>query len=112
LQKLTTGLAITRLTWECQDLQEQLAASTDANQHLTDEQRRLVEKRLEGLQRDLQQVVSKKDVIEKHLQPALDALLHEYAAIQETAARAGLQAPSQVAPRMIYRTQQPSGYGQ
>ena len=32
VQKLTTGLAITRLTWECHDLQDQLAASTEANQ--------------------------------------------------------------------------------
>src|SRR5207247_2532322 len=52
LQKLTTGLAVVHLTWECQELHEQLAASVEANQQLTDEQRRLIEKRLEALQRD------------------------------------------------------------
>ena len=82
VQKLTTGLAITRLTWECHDLHDQLAASTEANQELTDEQRRLLEKRLEGLQRDLSQVIAKKEVLERHLHPALEALLTEYTAVQ------------------------------
>jgi hypothetical protein len=111
LQKLTTGLAITRLTWECHDLQDQLAASTEANQDLTDEQRRLLEKRLEALQRDLQQVIAKKEVLERHLHPALDALLTEYTAVQDSATRAGLRAPAQGTPVMPYRTQQPAGYG-
>jgi hypothetical protein len=111
VQKVTTGLAITRLTWECHDLQDQLAASTEANQELTDEQRRLLEKRLEGLQRDLQQVIAKKEVLERHLQPALDALLTEYTAVQDSATRAGLRAPAQGTPVMPYRTQAPAGYG-
>jgi hypothetical protein len=112
LHKLTTGLAIVHLTWECQELQEQLAASVEANQELTDEQKRLLEKRLEALQRDLQQVTAKKDVLERHVQPALDALLQEYAAVQDTATRAGLRAPVRLAPVAPYRTQQPAGYGQ
>ena len=111
VQKLTTGLAITRLTWECHDVHDQLAASTEANQELTDEQRRLLEKRLEGLQRDLHQVIAKKEVLERHLQPALDALLTEYAAVQDSATRAGLRAPAQGTPVMPYRTQSPAGYG-
>ena len=111
VQKLTTGLAITRLTWECHDLHDQLAASTEANQELTDEQRRLLEKRLEGLQRDLSQVIAKKEVLERHLQPALDALLTEYTAVQDSATRAGLRAPAQGTPVMPYRTQSPAGYG-
>jgi hypothetical protein len=100
------------LTWECQELQEQLAGSVEANQELTDEQKRLLEKRLEALQRDLQQVTAKKEVLERHLQPALDALLHEYSAVQDTATRAGLTAPARLAPVVPYRTQQPAGYGQ
>ena len=111
VQKLTTGLAITRLTWECHDLQDQLAASTEANQELTDEQRRLLEKRLEGLQRDLSQVIAKKEVLERHLQPALEALLTKYTAVQDSATRAGLRAPAQGTPVMPYRTQSPAGYG-
>ena len=112
LQKLTTGLALVHLTWECQELHEQLAGSVEANQELTDEQKRLLEKRLEALQRDLQQVTAKKEVLERHLQPALDALLHEYSAVQDTATRAGLTAPARLAPVVPYRTQQPAGYGQ
>jgi hypothetical protein len=112
VHKLTTGVALTQLTWECAELQEQLAAATEANQHLTDEQRRLLEKRLDGLQRDLAQVVAKKEVLERHYHPALDALLNEYTAVQDSATRVGLRAPSPVAPPMPYRRQQPAGYGQ
>ena len=110
--KLSTGLAMTRLTWECGDLQDQLAVSTEANQQLTDEQRRLLEKRLEALERDLRQVIAKKEVVERHLQPALDALLNEYTAVQQAATQAGFRAPARVTPPMPYRTQSPAGYGQ
>ena len=112
LTKLTTGLAVVHLTWECQELQEQLAGSIEANQELTDEQKRLLEKRLQGLQRDLQQVLQKKEVLEKHLQPALDALLNEYNAVQDVATRAGVPAPPRQAPAVPYRQQLPGGYAQ
>jgi len=112
LQKLTTGLSVVHLTWECQELQEQLAGAVEANQDLTDEARRLLEKRIAALQRDLTQVLQKKEVLEQHLQPAVDALLHEYSAVQETASRAGFTAPARLTPAMPYRQQQPSGYAQ
>jgi hypothetical protein len=112
LGKLSTGLAVTQLTWQCQELQEQLTAATEANTHLTDEEKRLLEKRYDGLRRDLAAVMQKKDVLEKHLQPAIDALLSEYAAVQEVATKAGLRAPSVSTPQMPYRRQQPSGYSQ
>jgi hypothetical protein len=112
LQKLTTGLAITRLTWECTEVQEQLAGAIDANQELTDEQRRLLERRLAALQRGLHHVMAKKEVVERHLQPAVEALLQEYTAVQDSATRAGLRAPTLVPSATPYRTQQPSGYGQ
>lgn len=112
LQKLTTGLAVTRLTWECHELQEQLAASIEANHELTDEQRRLLEKRLEALQRDLSQVLAKKEVLERHVQPALDALLHAHAAVQEHATQLGVRAPSSTLTPAPFRRQLPAGYGQ
>jgi regulator of replication initiation timing len=112
LGKLSTGLAVTQLTWECDDLKSQLAGSIESNQELTDEQRRLLERRLEALERDLKQVIAKKDIVEKHLQPALDALLQEYQAVQSVATQAGFRAPAKVGPVMPYRTQGPGGYGQ
>jgi hypothetical protein len=112
LGKLSTGLAITQLTWQCQELQEQLTAATDANTHLTDEEKRLLEKRYEALRRDLAAVMQKKEVLEKHLQPAIDALLSEYSAVQDVATRAGLRAPTLRAPQMPYKRQQPSGFSQ
>jgi hypothetical protein len=111
-QKLTTSLAVTKLTWECTELQEQLASSIEANQELTDEARRMLEKRLEGLQRDLQQVLARKEVVERHLQPAIEALLHEYAAVQEVATQAGLRAPSRGRATSPYGPQLPAGYSQ
>jgi hypothetical protein len=111
LQKLTTGLAITRLTWECAEIQDQLAGAIDANQHLSEEQRRLLERRLEALDRDLTHVMAKKEVVERHLQPAVDALLSEYAAVQQTATQAGLRAPGRGTPPLPYQTQFPAGYG-
>ena len=89
-----------------------MAGAIDANQELTDEQRRLLERRLVALQRDLQHVMAKKEVVERHLQPAVEALLQEYTAVQDSATRAGLRAPARVPSATPYRTQQPSGYGQ
>jgi hypothetical protein len=111
-QKLSTSLAITKLTWECTELQEHLAASIEANHELTDESRRMLEKRLEGLQRDLHQVMARKEVVERHLQPAIDALLHEYAAVQEVATHAGLRAPSRGRNAVPHSPQLPAGYTQ
>jgi hypothetical protein len=110
--KLSTGLAITTLTWECTDLQAQLTAATDANSHLTDEERRLLERRYQSLRQDLAAVMAKKDATEKHLQPAIDALLSEYTAVQSVATKAGLRAPTVTSPPMPYQQQAPSGYSQ
>ena len=109
--QLTTGLAIARLTWDCHDLQDQLAAAAEGNQHLTDEARRAIEKLNESLGRELRHVADKIDVKDKFLKPALDELMQEYAAVQSVATRAGLRAPSQRIPSMPYRTQMPVGYG-
>ena len=56
-------------------------------------------------------MIAKKEVLERHLQPALEALLTEYTAVQDSATRAGLRAPVQGTPVMPYRTQSPAGYG-
>jgi len=112
LQKLATGLAMTRLTWEVHELHDDLAAAEGVNAHLTDEQRHLLRQRLETLQRELDQVAQKKATVERHLQPAIDALLGEYSAVQQEAARVGLRAPLITPPRMPYRSQGPGGYGQ
>lgn len=113
LDKITTGLAVVRLTWECDELQEQLAASVEANVQLSDEQRRAMEKRLEGLRRDLQRVIAKKEVIERHLQPAYHGLLDEYARLQDYAAQAGLRtAGTPAIPPTPYGRQHPSGVAQ
>jgi hypothetical protein len=112
LGKLSTSMAITRLTWDCHQIQDELAAATENNQHLTDEQRRILEKRYESMQRSLLQVMQKTEVLEKHLQPAIDELLKQYTATQDVATKAGLRAPTVTSPQMPYRRQSPSGYSQ
>jgi DNA repair exonuclease SbcCD ATPase subunit len=112
LQKLATGLSLTHLTWEVHELHGTLAAAEGVNTQLTDEQRRLIQQRLEALQRELEQVTQKKATIEQHLQPAIEALLHEYSAVQQEAARVGIRAPSMRPKRTPYRGQGPMGYGQ
>jgi hypothetical protein len=111
LAKLSTGVAITQLTWECHELQEALDEATEANSHVTDEQRRLLQLRLASLQRDLKHVMEKKEAAEKHLQPAVEALLADYTRVLNHAADTGLSAPSVQPPRARYGTQSPSGYG-
>jgi hypothetical protein len=97
LGKLATGMALSRLVWDCHQLQEDLTAAAEGNAHLSDEERRLLEKRFESLQRNLAQVMAKTDVVEKHLQPAVDELLREYTRTQDAAGRAGLGAPTSTA---------------
>ncbi len=110
--KLTTGLAVTRLTWECGELQEQLAGAAEGNSQLTDEQRRILDKRIEAVGRELNSVLKKAEVVGQHLQPALTALLQEYQAVQHVATQAGLRAPSPQPRQTPYRGQLPAGYGQ
>ena len=112
LGRLSTATALTKLTWECSELGEQLNAATDGNAHLSDEERRLLENRYTTLRRNLAEVMQKIEVVDKHLQPAIDALLREYAAVQEVATKAGLAAPTLTVPRMPFRRQGPLGYTQ
>ena len=100
------------LTWECHELHDQLAASIEANHELTDEQRRLLEKRLEALQRDLSQVTAKKEVLERHLQPALEALLTSTRAVQDRPQPASGCRRPHAGPACRIARQQPAGYGQ
>jgi hypothetical protein len=108
--KMTTGMALTRLTWECNELQNQLRDAAEGNAHLSDEERRAIEKQLETLQYKLAQTVASVDVVEKHYQPALDLLMREYAALQQQAVAVGLRAASvQIGPQR-YGRQNPLGY--
>jgi hypothetical protein len=109
--KLSTGMALTRLTWDCHQIAEELAAAADGNANLTDEQRRLLEKKQETLQRNLMHTIQKIEITEKHLQPAVDELLREYTNVQNEAARAGIVAPMRTNTPQRYRTQQPMGNG-
>ncbi|MGE3540226.1 MAG: hypothetical protein AB7N91_22655 [Candidatus Tectimicrobiota bacterium] len=112
LQKLATGLAIVRLTWEVRELHDQLAAAETVNAQLNDEQRHVLERRLATLQQELARVVQEKETAEKHVLPVLEELLREHAAVQHEATRVGLQVPSAPAPPPTpFRGQVPGGYG-
>jgi hypothetical protein len=111
LSKLATSMALARLTWDCADLEEQLASAADDNPHLGDEERRLLESRRAALQRNLGQFRQKLEAAERH-QTTLDEVMRAYATAQQTATDYGLRAPSTQAPVMPYRFQNPFGYGQ
>src|SRR5215471_6116264 len=109
--KLSTGIGLTQLQWACSELEDALASAMEANTHLTDEERRLLERRLQGLEHEMKQVLAKKKVVDETLQPTVDALLREYAGVQQMATQAGFRAPATIVPAMPYRTQMPIGYG-
>jgi hypothetical protein len=83
------------------------------NAQLTEEERRLLERRVVAAQRELERVVQEKETAERHLLPVVDALLKEYAAVQTEAARVGFQAPTREAPPMPFRRggQLTAGFG-
>jgi hypothetical protein len=112
LAKLAAGLALTRLTWDVQELHSQLAGAAAVNQQLTEEERHVLQQRLAGLQQELARVVQQKEVAERHVLPVLEALLAEYAATQAEATRLGLGIPAaQTPPPTPFRGQLPGGYG-
>lgn len=112
LQKLATGLALVRLTWEVRELHDQLAAAELVNVQLSDEQRHVLERRLTTLQQELTRVVQEKETAERHVLPVVEALLREHAAVQQEATRIGLQVPPPPAPPPTpFRGQLPGGYG-
>jgi hypothetical protein len=112
-QRLAAALAVTRLTWEVRELQDQLAAAEVVNAQLTEEERRLLERRVVEAQRELDRVVQEKETAERHLLPVVDTLLREYAAVQTEASRVGAQAPTREAPPTPFRRggQLTSGFG-
>lgn len=109
--KLATGVALTQLVWDCHQLSDELQAAIQANNHLTDEARRLLEAKHTALRQNLAEVLQKVEVMEKQYQPAIDTLLREYTAVQQQATSVGLRAPAVTVPSMPYRTQTPMGYG-
>jgi len=112
LQKLATGLALVRLTWEVRELHDQLAAAEIVNAQLTDEQRHVLERRLATLHQELTRVVQEKETAERHVLPVVEELLREHTAVQQEATRIGLQVPTPPAPPPTpFRGQLPSGYG-
>jgi hypothetical protein len=112
LQQLAAGLAITRLTWEVHELHTTLASAETVNAQLTEEERRLIQRRLTALQHELRRVVQEKETAERHLLPVVNTLLTEYAAVQDEAAQVGLDAPpSLTTPPTPFNGQLNAGFG-
>ena len=112
LQQLASGLAITRLTWEVQELHAKLASAETVNAQLTEEERRLIQQRLAALQQELNRVAQEKETAERHLLPVINALLSEYAAVQSEAAQVGFDAPpARMTPPTPFNGQLNAGFG-
>ncbi len=108
--QLTTAQAVARLTWQCAELENELAAAADGNVKLSDAERKAIEKQNEALRRNLAQFFAKMDVLNKYEEPAVDALLRDYTAVQDAAAAAGLRAPAMQVQPSRYRGQTPGGF--
>jgi hypothetical protein len=110
--QLGTAAAIAKLTWECHEIQNQLAAAIQGNVHLSDEERRTLEQSHTSLQHELAQVREKAEVRDRYLQPAMENLLREAEAVKAMAVQAGLGAPSRKPLVAPYGRQNTIGYGQ
>ena len=110
LGQLTTAQAVAHLTWQCAELENALAAGADAHAEYSAAERLAIEKKLEDLRRNLAQFYAKLDVKNKYEAPAVDALMRDFTAVQETAAAAGFRAPAVQVQPPRYRQQQPLGY--
>ena len=110
LSQLTTARAVSQLTWQCAELENALAAGADGNANYSATERLAIEKKLEALRRNLAQFYAKLDVKNKYEAPAVDALMRDFAAVQETAAAAGFRSPAVHVQPGRYRHQTPMGY--
>ena len=107
--RLSTQAALSQLTWDCSDMQEQLTAATDGNAHLSDEERRAMEQKLKAFRQALANTVAKVESGERY-SAAVDTLLTEHARLLQTASDLGLRAPSVQATSGRYGAQNTIGY--
>lgn len=110
LGNLTTAQAIARLTWQCAELENALADGAASQADYSASERQAIEQQLTTLRRNLAQFYAKVDVQNKYEAPAVEGLLRDVAAIQETAAAQGFRAPAVQVQDSRYRHQLPSGY--
>ena len=110
LHQLAAGIAMTRMTWEVHELQTLLSTAGRTNPHLTDEERTQIEAAIVATQQELTRLKDEKETAERHLLPAINAVLGEYAAIQQTTATAGFDVPSGSAPPTPFGAQIAMGY--
>jgi hypothetical protein len=110
LHQLGAGLSITRLTWEVHELLTTLSTAGRTNPNLTDEERAQIEAAVASTQQELTRLKDEKETAERHLLPAIHAVLAEHAAVQQTAATAGFDAPSGTAPPTPFGGQIAMGY--
>jgi hypothetical protein len=108
--QLSTAAALSQLTWRCQELEATMAASLASNPNVSDEERRAASQLNEQLRRELAHLMQKVDVRDKYQAPAIDNLLREYTALQETATRYGIGAPAITITPSRYGPQLPMGY--
>jgi hypothetical protein len=108
---LSTAAAFSQITSECHDLQNQIQAAADGNQHLSEPELAAIKKKLERLRLGLAQMEGTIGAAEKH-RAALDQVFVEYAKTEQLVSRIGVSAPAlqvQVPPAR-FGTQQPMGY--
>jgi hypothetical protein len=111
IASLSTTAAFSQVTSDCHDLQNQIQAAADGNQHLSEPELAAIKKKLERLRLGLAQLEGTIGAAEKH-SAALDKVFMEYTKTEQMVSRLGMSAPAlqiQVPPAR-YGNQQPMGY--
>lgn len=108
LDNLSTSEAVVQLTWQCHELENQIAAAIADNPHMSDAERAPIQQRFEAVRRQLLQLTQKLTASQM-VQGDLDTLLREYTKVQSVATQAGMAAPLRRLPPMPFGKQQPSG---
>ena len=90
--KLAGNMALVKLNWKVNELQDQLDEGMLTNTELGEAEREVIVQRQERLRREMRRVVQEKELAEKHVMPVMKAVMMEHEVAQREAARRGMAA--------------------
>ena len=107
VNKISGNVALIRVLGRTHQVRDRLEQTMLSSEDMTDEEREQIRVRIARLDREAKRLVEEKELAERHLLPAMDAMLVEASMRQREAAGSLMTAPSGEAPGY----QNPFGYG-
>ena len=107
MNKISGNVALIRVLGRTHQVRDRLEQTMLSSRDMTDEEREQIRVRISRLDREAKRLVEEKELAERHLLPAMDAMLVETGIHQREAAGSLMTAPSGEAPGY----QNPLGYG-